>query len=69
MPKVIKEELANEIANEVIALIKSKDASFKSRQIVAIINAARVIEMNTRPAKEVKTTSDEVKAASEEVVA
>jgi hypothetical protein len=51
MPKVIKDEVANQIANEVLALIKSKDASFKSNQIVAILNAARVIEMKSRPAK------------------
>jgi hypothetical protein len=54
MPKVIKEEVANQIANEVLAFIKSKDSTFKSNQIVAIINAARVIEMNARPAKEAK---------------
>ena len=33
MPKVIKEDIANQIANEVLALIKSKDATFKSNQI------------------------------------
>ena len=52
MPKVIKEEVANQIANEVLAFIKSKDSTFKSNQVVAIINAARIIEMKARPAKE-----------------
>ena len=54
MPKVIKEEVANQIANEVLAFIKSKDSAFKSNQVVAILNAARSIEMSMRPAKEVK---------------
>ena len=58
MPKVIKEDIANQIANEVIALIKSKDNNFTSAQIVAIINAARVIEMKTRPVKEVKVKAE-----------
>jgi hypothetical protein len=61
MPKVITDEVANQIANEVLALIKSKDGTFKSNQIVAVLNAARVIEMNARPAKQAKveTTSDQ----------
>jgi hypothetical protein len=54
MPKVIKEDIANQIANEVLTFIKSKDNTFKSNQVVAILNAARVIEMNARSAKEVK---------------
>jgi len=62
MPKVIKEDVANQIANEVLALIKSKDTSFKSNQIVAILNAARTIEMNTRPAKETVVASEPTQA-------
>jgi hypothetical protein len=62
MPKVIKEEVANQIADEVLAFIKSKDSTFKSNQVVAILNAARVIEMKARPAKEVK---EEVAAVEE----
>ena len=65
MPKVIKEEVANQIADEVLALIKSKDGTFKSNQVIAILNAARVKEKNSRPAKEVK----EEAAATEEVTA
>jgi len=65
MPKVIKDDIANEIANDVLTLIKSKDNTFSSAQIVAIINAARTIEMQTRPAKEIKV--EKVEAVTDSV--
>ena len=65
MPRVIKEEVANQIANEVLALIKSKDSTFKSNQVVAILNAARVIEMDARPAK-AASAAEPAEAAAEE---
>ena len=62
MPKVIKEEVANQIANEVLTLIKNKDSTFKSNQIVAILNTARRMECRSRPAKESVVASDPVQA-------
>ena len=63
MPKVIKKEVADQIANEVLTLIKGKDATLKSNQVVAILHAAMLIERSTRPVKE-----DATEAATEPVV-